>query len=145
MQLGIDSRRVLIFLAAPRPFCVALSPPVHWHARFYIVALTTIFSLDFVSGDLALTELEIIWLPLFWRTWARAHASSRSHVLAWHRLSEPRRSTSTPLGLVSKNTQYKIFSNLQHASGQHLLKHLEAATVTIAATVTFPLHQLHWS
>ena len=25
-----------------------------------------------------------IWLPLFWRTWTRARASTRPHVLAWH-------------------------------------------------------------
>ena len=44
--------------AAPWPFCVALSPSVHWHARCYVAALSIIFSfLDFVSGDLALTEL----------------------------------------------------------------------------------------
>ena len=25
-----------------------------------------------------------IWLPLFWRTWSRARASTRPHVQAWH-------------------------------------------------------------
>ena len=39
-------------------FCVALSPSVHWHKRFNIAVLSIVFSfLDFVSGDLALTEL----------------------------------------------------------------------------------------
>ena len=73
--------------AAPLPFCVALSPSVHWHASFlYCCALYIFFFLDFVSGDLALTELNLnttIRLPLFWRNgaWAR----TRPHVLAWHK------------------------------------------------------------
>ena len=38
------------------PFCVALSPSVHRHALFYIAAPSIFFFLDFVRGDLALTE-----------------------------------------------------------------------------------------
>ena len=44
---GFDSRWVLKLSAAPLPFCVALSPSVqwvHWHARFYIAALSILFS-----------------------------------------------------------------------------------------------------
>ena len=54
-DLGFDSWWVLKRSAAPRPFCVALSPSGHWHA-FYIAALSIFSFLDFVSGDLALTE-----------------------------------------------------------------------------------------
>ena len=44
--------------AAPRLFWVAVSPSVHWHACFlYCCAPYDFFFLDFVSGDLALTEL----------------------------------------------------------------------------------------
>ena len=78
--------------AVPRPFCVVLSPSVHWHASFlYCCALYNLFFLDFVSGDLALTVCDkvvnlntTIQLPLFWRTWTRALASTRLHVRAWH-------------------------------------------------------------
>ena len=56
---GHDSATLALkVFAAPGPFCVALSPSVQWHAGFYIAALSIIFSfLDFISGDLALTEL----------------------------------------------------------------------------------------
>ena len=50
--------------AAPRPFCVALNPSVHWHASFlYCCTLYNFSFLDFVSGDLALTEWEILTRP----------------------------------------------------------------------------------
>ena len=53
--------------AEPRPFCVALSPSVHWRARFfYCCTLYIFFFLDFVSGDLALTGfLLLTWTSNF--------------------------------------------------------------------------------
>ena len=55
---GVDSWFVRKGSAAPWPFCVALSPSVHWHLRFlYCCYLYNFFFLDFGSGDLALTEL----------------------------------------------------------------------------------------
>ena len=54
---GFESSMVLKLSFAPLSFCVALSPSLHWNARFYIAALSIIsFFLDFVSGDLALTR-----------------------------------------------------------------------------------------
>ena len=41
--------------AEPRPFCVALSPLVHWHTRSLYVLSIISFFLDFVSGNLALS------------------------------------------------------------------------------------------
>ena len=62
--------------AAPRPFCVALSPSVHWHARFlYCCALYNFFFLGFRQwrsrADRVLTLNMSIQLPLFWSTWSR--------------------------------------------------------------------------
>ena len=56
---------------------VALSPSVHWHARFlYCCALYNVFFLGFRQWrsrtDRVLTLNMNIWLPLFWSTWSRA-------------------------------------------------------------------------
>ena len=82
-------RRVLKLLAAPWPFCVALSLPAHWHARFYIAALSVIFFwFGFrqwrSSTDRVVNLNTTIQLPLFWRSWTRARASTHPHVRAWH-------------------------------------------------------------
>ena len=75
-------------LCCPSSFCVALSQSVHWHARFYIAALSIIFFLGFRQwqsrADRVVNLNTTIRLPLFWRTWTWALASSRPHVLAWH-------------------------------------------------------------
>ena len=78
-QLGFDSRRILKLYAAPRPFCVSLSPSVHWHARFYIAALALIFQVFFLGfrqcrsrAERMLTLNMNIRLALFWSTWCRA-------------------------------------------------------------------------
>ena len=85
---GFDSWRWLKPFATPRPFCVALSPSVHWHSRFYIAALSIIFLFGFRqcrSRDDRVVNLNMtIRLALFWRTWTRARARTRPHVLAWH-------------------------------------------------------------
>ena len=65
--------RVLKPVAAPWPFCVALSPSVHWHGRFlYCCALYDFFFLGFCQwrslADRVLTLNMSIWLPLFWST-----------------------------------------------------------------------------
>ena len=43
-RLWYNSCRVLKPFAAPRPFCMALSPSVHWHACLHVAVLSTIFS-----------------------------------------------------------------------------------------------------
>ena len=88
-RLGFHSSSVLKFSAAPWPFCVALSPSVHWHASFlYCCALYNFFFLGFRQwrsrADRVVNLNTTIQLALFWRTWTRALASTRPHVLAWH-------------------------------------------------------------
>ena len=93
-QLGFDSWGVLKCSAAPRPFCVALSPSVFWHTRLlYCCALYNCFfswisSVAILrSGSCAERVVNLnttIWLPLLWRTWTRARARTCPHVLAWH-------------------------------------------------------------
>ena len=68
----------------------------HWARQctdtraFYIAALSIIFFLGFRQwrsrADRVVNLNTTIRLPLFWRTWTRAQAStpSRPHVLAWH-------------------------------------------------------------
>ena len=68
---------VLKLIIAPQPFCVALSPSVHWQARFlYCCALYNFLFLRFCQwrsrADTVLTPNGKIWLPLFWSTWSRA-------------------------------------------------------------------------
>ena len=63
--------------AVPLPFCVALSPSVHWHTRFlYCCALYNVFFLGFRQWrsrtDRVLTLNMNIRLPLFWSTWSPA-------------------------------------------------------------------------
>ena len=74
--------------AAPRPFCVALSPSVHWHACFLYCCALYIFFLGFRQwrsrADRVVNLNTTIRLALFWRTWTRARAHTRPHVLAWH-------------------------------------------------------------
>ena len=69
-------------LATPRPFCVALSPSVHWHAGFlYFCALYDFFFLGFRQwrshADRVVNLNTTIWIPLFssWRTWTRTQHS----------------------------------------------------------------------
>ena len=88
---GFYSWWVLKLSASPLPFCVALSPSVHWHVRFlYCCALYNCFFFGFCQWQsctdrvVNLYTLATILLPLFWRTWTRALASTRPHVLAWH-------------------------------------------------------------
>ena len=74
---GSSLARCWIVLPAPRPFCVALSPSVHWHARFlYCCALYNVFFLGFRQWrsrtDRVLTLNMNIRLPLFWSTWSLA-------------------------------------------------------------------------
>ena len=68
---------VLVSSATSQPFCVALSPSVHWHARFlYCCALYNVFFLGFRQWrsrtDRVLTLNMNIRLPLFWSTWSPA-------------------------------------------------------------------------
>ena len=79
--------------SAPQPFCVALSPSVHWHSRFlYCCAIYDLYFLRFRQwrrlwrsrADRGENLNTTIWLPLFWRTWTRAWASTCPHVWAWH-------------------------------------------------------------
>ena len=67
--------------------CVALSPSMHWLASF-CCALYNFFSLGFRQwrsrADRVVNLNTTIRLPLFWRTWTRARARTRPHVLAWH-------------------------------------------------------------
>ena len=56
---------------------------------FYIAALSIIFfpwisSVAIWRADRVVNLNTTIWLALFWRTWTRARASTRPHVLAWH-------------------------------------------------------------
>ena len=56
LAYGFGLRMMLNPSAAQLPFCLALSPSVHRHARFlYFCSLYNFSFLDFVSGDLALT------------------------------------------------------------------------------------------
>ena len=88
---GFNSLWVLKLSAAPRPFCVALSQSVHWHMLFLCCcpecALYNFFFLGFCQwrsrADRVVNLNTIIQLPLFWRTWIRAQASTRPHVQAW--------------------------------------------------------------
>ena len=67
-------------LCRQRAQYVALSPSVHWHACFYIAALSIRFFLGFRQwrsrADRVLPLYMNIWLPLFWThfwsTWSRA-------------------------------------------------------------------------
>ena len=75
--------------AAPRTFCVALSPSVHWHTSFSYCC--TLYNFSFLGfrqwqsrTDRVVNLNTTIWLPLFWRTWTWALARSRPHVLALH-------------------------------------------------------------
>ena len=74
--------------AMPWWFCVALSPSVHWHTRFYIAALSIIFFVGFLQwrsrADRVVNLNTTISLPLFWRTWTRALAQTRPHLWSWH-------------------------------------------------------------
>ena len=75
--------------ATTLPFCVALSPSVHWHWRFYIAVLSIIFSfLDFVSCYHALTGLQLLtWTADFHCFGALGvvpGARILPHVLAWY-------------------------------------------------------------
>ena len=63
--------------AVPQPFCVALSPSVHWDTRFlYCCALNIFLLLGFRQwrsrADKVLTLDMNIRLPLFWSTWSPA-------------------------------------------------------------------------
>ena len=72
-----------------RPFCVALTLSVDWHASFlYCRALYTFFLLKTRQwrsrADRFVNLNTNIRLPLFWRTWTRARARTRPHVRACH-------------------------------------------------------------
>ena len=86
VQLGFNSWWVLKRSATPRPFCVALSPSVHWHVR-YCCALYNFFFLGFRQWqsrtDRVVNLNTTFQLPLFWKTWTRARASTRPNVQAW--------------------------------------------------------------
>ena len=66
----------------------------HWARQcadtraFYIAALYNFPPLGFRQwrsrADIVVNLNTTIRLPLFWRTWTRARASTRPHVLAWH-------------------------------------------------------------
>ena len=66
----------------------------HWARQctatcaFYIAVLSIFFFLGFRQwrsrADRVVNLDTTIWLPLFWRTWTRAWASTRPHVRAWH-------------------------------------------------------------
>ena len=76
-------------LGVPRPFCVALSPSVHWNARFLYSCALHIFSiLGFRQwrsrADRVVNLNTTIRFPLFWRTWTRARARTLPHGRAWH-------------------------------------------------------------
>ena len=86
-RLGFHSSRVLKFSAAPWPFCVALSPSVHWYASFlYCCALYSFFFLGFrqwlTRVDRVVNLNATIWIPLFWRIWTLVRAWTCTHVLA---------------------------------------------------------------
>ena len=73
------------------PFCVALSPSEHWHARYYIAALSELYNFFFLGvcqwwsyADRVVNLNTTILLPLFWRFWSWARARTRPYVLAWH-------------------------------------------------------------
>ena len=77
--------------AAQLPFCLALSPSVHWHAHFlYFCSLYNFFFLGFrqwqSSTDRVLT-LNMNIHPLFWSTWspARGQDSATCAGLAYGR------------------------------------------------------------
>ena len=57
----------------PHPYCMALSQSVNWRVRFYIAALSMIFSLELFQWwshtDRILTLDVNTRLPLFWSTW----------------------------------------------------------------------------
>ena len=73
---------------ASRPLCMALSPSVHWHALFYSAAHSIFYFLGFRQWrsrtDRVVNLNANIRIPLFWRTWTQAWASTRPNVLAWH-------------------------------------------------------------
>ena len=87
---GFDSGWILKPSAAPRPFCVALSPSVHWHTRF-LYHCCALYNLVFIGNrqwrsraDRVVNLNTTIPLALFWRTWNLALARTRPNVLAWH-------------------------------------------------------------
>ena len=49
-RLGFDSRRVLNPSATPLPFCVALSPSMHWHGRVLFCCALYYFSSSWISS-----------------------------------------------------------------------------------------------
>ena len=67
-------RKMLKLAAAPGPFCVGLSPSVHWYARLYIAALCIFFFVGFRQwrsrADRVLSLNMNIWHALFWSTWS---------------------------------------------------------------------------
>ena len=53
-------------LCSPSAICVALSRSVHWYSLFYLDVLSIILFSNFVSGDFALTNLNMkVWLHCF--------------------------------------------------------------------------------
>ena len=78
-NIGFDSRMVLNPAAAPRPFCVALSPSMHRLVRFKIIESCSLYNFFFLGfrqwrsrTDRILTLNMIIRLSLFWSTWSPA-------------------------------------------------------------------------
>ena len=60
-------------------------------ALFILLQCCTLYNFFFLGfrqwlsrADRVVNLNTTIWLPLFWRTWTRARASTRPHVLAWH-------------------------------------------------------------
>ena len=51
-------------------------------AIVYCCTLYNFYFLGFISGNIALTDMNI-WLALFWSTWSRPMASTQPHVPAW--------------------------------------------------------------
>ena len=69
---------------------LALSPSVQWPACFLYCCTLYNFKFCFLgfrqwrSRTDRVVNYTTNWLPLFWRTWTQALASTRPHVLAWH-------------------------------------------------------------
>ena len=92
LRLQHSRRKVLKITAAPRQFCVALSPSVHWQARFSVAALSIIWCFfEFLqwqtpaesAADRVLTLNMNIRLPLFGALGVGPCARTRPHTLAW--------------------------------------------------------------
>ena len=69
---------------------LALSPSVQWPACFLYCCTLYNFKFCFLgfrqwrSRTDRVVNYTTNWLPLFWRTWTQALASTRPHVQAWH-------------------------------------------------------------